>query len=352
VAALAFSPSGGNIASVLAAGSCANGVSVVVWAPPGLPGANPSRAALIAAGGARCVAWDSRSDKLMLIGCDRAGVRVWHADTRRVVASIPPEPGFGAVAALAACPSDPSFAVALNSSRGGAQQQGRVVLYNARSFKRSGVLGVPGDAALAWLAYSASGLQLAVGTATGAALLYEPGAGRTTPLRAWQVAAAVLPRLDAGSQAVQVLWRPSPPGAPAPVAESLLTLCGGVLCEWQLAPGSKQPAVALDVAGAAAQALGVARDAGAWHCAAAASAHGARVAVLCSTSDGGVLLVVTLLPPLRAQVVMQGPELAGAAGAVAWSAGGAALAVGSSGVPGLGGGAAATYLVRLAALMV
>jgi hypothetical protein len=65
-----------------------------------------------------------------------------------------------------------------------------------------------------------------------------------------------------------------------------------------------------------------------------------------------VLLVVTLLPPLRAQVVMQGPELAGAAGAVAWSAGGAALAVGSSGVPGLGGGAAATYLVRLAALMV
>jgi WD40 repeat protein len=88
---VSFSPTGANVAR-----ATADGV-VEIYTPVGLKG-NASRHATVACGApVTCVAWDLRADKLMLIGCSGgAGVRAWHADTRRIMADVPAEPGFPA----------------------------------------------------------------------------------------------------------------------------------------------------------------------------------------------------------------------------------------------------------------
>lgn len=131
----------------------------------------------------------------MLVGCSSGGgVRAWHADTKRVVCDVGFEAGYPHVVGVAACPAEMSFIVAANSkplldphvpavmeerqtcvgSSSSTQVHGRLVLYNSRSFKRSAILAVPGDVGLVSVAYSSSGGQLAVGTAAGTTLLYEP----------------------------------------------------------------------------------------------------------------------------------------------------------------------------------
>lgn len=360
VSCVAFSPSGANVAS-----ACADGL-VAIWSPPGLIG-NAGRHAAVACGvPVACLAWDGRADKLMLIGCSGGGgVRAWHADTRRIMADVPAEPGFPHVAALAACPSEPAFAVAANTAQldvfcsnsssdssssaaaAAARVSGRLAVYNGRSFKRSAVLALPDEVGLASLAYSSSGSQLVVGTAAGSALLYEPSS-RSSPLRVWQVAAA-LPAA-AGADApllVQVAWRAASSagsglassaagpmsGSSSVGAGSFLTLCCGVLCEWRLTSvSSKIPLLAIDVIAAAAAALeqepaapadGASQDtpstgtaagtlqqvqptAGcshstanssgrlSWVCRYAVSPDGSRVAVVAGQASAGVLLLYDL----------------------------------------------------------
>lgn len=323
----------------------------------------------------------------MLVGCaGGGGVRAWHSDTRRILDSVPAEPGFPVVAAVAACPSEPTFVVAANNSSGGSgsQVQGRLVAYNARSFKRSSVLSVPADAGLVSLAYSASGSQLLVGTVAGSALLYEPNS-RSSPLRVWDVAGAVVRGKQPGAPAatasadtaVQVLWRPlgalsssGGGGGGAGAGGSMLTLCAGVLCEWLLAPaGSRSPVAAFDVLAAACDALsglgssgsplveeqqGRSGTVGRWHCAAAVAPDGGSVAVLCSGAAAGVLLLLGATAAgggsrpgaaswgARAHVLLCGEMLAGCAGghgggAISWHSGGRVLVLGggsgSSGAP-------------------
>jgi hypothetical protein len=396
VAAVAFSPSGGNIASVVAGSS-----SVHIWSPAGLPG-NAARAAVVGCGApVTCVSWDSRADKLMLIGCAAGGgVRAWHADTRRIMDSVPAEPGFPVVAAVGACPSEPTFVVAANSTDSASsfstqqqqqQPQGRLVTYNARSFKRSSVLAVPPDTGLVSLAYSSSGAQLVVGTTTGTALMYEPNS-RTTPLCVWNVATAVTERAPAvaaavGDRAVQVLWRP--PGAVGRTssgsgggggAGSMLTLCSGVLCEWVVSRSSsstRAPVAAFDVVAAAQDALSVQNQpmpavgaaeepvgqqqghasggtplqvGSVWCCGAAVSPDGSSLAVLCSADVAGVLLLLRATSADgdaggrevlaaggrhawsgEASVLLAGSMLAGCAAALSWHSGGRVLVVGGKG---------------------
>jgi len=348
----------------------------------------------------------------MLIGCAAAGgVRAWHADTRRIMDSVPAEPGFPVVAAVAACPSEPTFVVAANSSsssNGSQPLQGRLVTYNARSFKRSSVLNVPGDTGLASLAYNSSGSQLLVGTTAGTALLFEPNS-RSSPVRVWQVAAAVAHSDASGSAAasssassaaaavsgeddadlaVQVLWRPaggqqvsfyttssssSSGGGPGPAAAgsgskgpaaggaggagsgggSMLTLCGGVLCEWVLSAASRPPVVAFDLAATAravvAELQGLdplsedPEGLSPWHCCAAVSPDGSSLAVLCCTPASGVLLLLSGVSSAdqsqsvwasKARVLLAGSMLSchahNCAGAISWHPAGGVLVVGGS----------------------
>lgn len=290
VSCVAFSPTGANVAS-----ACSQGV-VAIWSPPGVLG-NANRHASVACGcPVSCVAWDARADKLMLIGCSGAGgVRAWHADTRRVMQDVAPEPGFPAVVAVAACPSEPTFVVAANnrplppatepgdravtsstaqpaSGMGSLPLVGRLSCFNGRSFKRSAVLALPYEVGLASLAYSSNGSQLLVGTTAGSVLLYEPSS-RSSPLRVWQVAAATLPGSNSSETLlpVQVVWQPgvtsggsgtsttsSVQGTAAAAAGSgsFFSMCAGMLCEWAVAGfSSRTPLAAVDVVAAAASSL-------------------------------------------------------------------------------------------------
>lgn len=60
------------------------------------------------------------ADKLVLIGLRSQGVKAWHLDTRRMVASVQLEPGPAAVTALASSPTDPTFAAATAAAASGA----------------------------------------------------------------------------------------------------------------------------------------------------------------------------------------------------------------------------------------
>jgi WD40 repeat protein len=356
VSCVAFSPSGANVAS-----ACADGL-LAIWSPPGLVGNAGRHASVVCGAAVACLAWDARADKLMLVGCSGGGgVRAWHADTRRIMADVASEPGWPHVVALAACPSEPAFAVAANSALLPAQLPaagsssastavaltGRLAVYNGRSFKRSAVLALPDDVGLASLAYSSSGSQLVVGTAAGSVLLFEPGS-RSSPLRVWQVAAAVPPGPAAGGVLpVHVAWRAVPsagagaasgvvavPGGVSSACGSFLSMCCGVLCEWGLAGvSSRTPLLAIDVIAAAAAAVeqqaspaggslddaelmlgtdaqqqqqqqqqqhtntradspGVDRQL--WVCRYAASPDGSRVAVVAGQASVGVLLLYDL----------------------------------------------------------
>jgi hypothetical protein len=71
---------------------------------------------------------------VLLVGTRGAGVKVWHVDTRRMVAQLQADRGSeAATLALAPSPADPSFAVAEASADGAS---GRLSLWNARAFKR------------------------------------------------------------------------------------------------------------------------------------------------------------------------------------------------------------------------
>lgn len=59
------------------------------------------------------------ADKLVLIGMRSGGVKAWHLDTRRMVASLQPEGSPAAVLALASSPTDSSFACATSAAASG-----------------------------------------------------------------------------------------------------------------------------------------------------------------------------------------------------------------------------------------
>jgi hypothetical protein len=296
--ACAWSPSGDNVAT-----ACADG-SVGVWCAPGVSG-NAGRVANISSGVAvTSLCWDGRADKVMLLGCSGgAGVRVWHADQRRILEQVTVDTSYPVVTAVATCPSEPCFVVAAAATSAGAAAgaataagaQGCLTIYNSRSFKRTAVYSIPGEPSLYSLAYNRSGTVLAAGSTTGRVYLLDPG-GRASPLKAW----SVLPRSStvtpdwSDAAAVQVAWRPVQSAAAAAAAaaagmgsggattaavvvgspssssgtlltgssstsETLLTCCRGVLAEWGVGSSSSSsntwPLAAVDVAGAAAAAL-------------------------------------------------------------------------------------------------
>lgn len=304
--AVAFSPLGGNAASALGASGAE------VWVVPGVAGGNQGRVGCAPPRGPGapvvCLSWDGRADKQLLLGCAGAGggVRVWHADTRRIIGDVPAEPGHPYISALAACPVEPAFAVAANSQPAGggsSAASGRLDVYNGRTFRRSMSLSLPGVgpplASLAW-----NGGRLLAGTQTGGALLFEP-AVRVTPLQAWRLHYGEHDSGDGdtgrgggggGGGVVQVAWRSCSNDSSS---ASVLALHRGVLTEWEVdARVGCPPLAALDVAAAAAAACQAACSSSSsssspspWACSMAPSPDGSRVAVACCGDDVGVLLL-------------------------------------------------------------
>lgn len=132
----------------------------------------------------------------------------------------------------------------------------------------------------------------------------------------------------------------------------MLTLCGGVLCEWVLSAASRTPVVAFDLA-ATARAV-VAEQQGLdplsedpeglspWHCCAAVSPDSSSLAVLCCAPASGVLLLLSCVSSAdqgqsvwacKARVLLAGSMLSrrgNCAGAISWHPAGGVLVVGGS----------------------
>ena len=68
------------------------------------------------------------ADKLVLIGMRSQGVKAWHLDTRRMVATLQPEAGPAAVLALATSPTDHTFACATAGAASGTAKPHRLAL--------------------------------------------------------------------------------------------------------------------------------------------------------------------------------------------------------------------------------
>ena len=349
LAACAFSPSGQNLATSLEGGI------VKVWSAPGVPG-NVTRHTTVSCGvPVPSLCWDTRADKVMLLGCGGgAGVRVWHADTRRMVATAPADVTYPLVTAVAACPSDPCFIVAAATAAaaacqdgggggsaggvgataaaagggGGGGAKGRLTCWNSRSFKKTAQFILPADPVVTSLAYNKSGGLLLVGTADGRAYLMEPGS-RQTPVRSWGLAEEAWGRRggvlgsSSSSRRVQVGWRMGGGGALG-AEGSCLICCGGVLVEWNAGGGRGGPLAAVDVAAVGAIALAEATAAGVLEggpetstaaagvvssgelevgagggvvvesCRFAVSPSGSLVAVLCGAVHGGCVLLFDL----------------------------------------------------------
>jgi len=172
-----------------------------------------------------------------------------------IAATASPSSGTHHRGSSAASPlSLPSQQLGLASAADGGGDSGATALsarrgacgaWNLRAFKRSGSYTLPGDPAIASLAFSRSGSVLAAGTETGRVALFDPGA-KPQPSRVWT--AGALPSGTGSattSSGVAVAFRSGGAGE-----GSVLTLRGGCIQEWSLA-NLRAPVAAIDLAAAA-----------------------------------------------------------------------------------------------------
>ncbi|KAK9808419.1 hypothetical protein WJX73_002583 [Symbiochloris irregularis] len=145
VHAMAYSADGGNLAS-----GDAGGV-VRIWAPYRPGRGNAERTAVLLCGApVTALAWDTRTDKVMLVGTQGKGIKAWHADTKRMVSQVRLDAGAPDVLDLACSPTEPVFACIAGQWEKDRRACGVLSLWNMRTFRKVHSVVLPGGMCLLW----------------------------------------------------------------------------------------------------------------------------------------------------------------------------------------------------------
>ncbi|CAH9070598.1 unnamed protein product [Cuscuta epithymum] len=172
-----FSASGDNIASASVDGT------VRIWTYES--SASTSRNATIYCGAeVMSLEWDSKSDRLLLIGTADGGIKAWNVDAKRVVCDLKCTKEFTSVLDLKCSPVEPIFVSAAASTRPDAMYfdklgHASLTVWNMRTWKAMTVLPLGEDPpAITSLCFNHNGKLLAAAAKDGMIHMFDMSAGQ------------------------------------------------------------------------------------------------------------------------------------------------------------------------------
>ncbi|VFQ67565.1 unnamed protein product [Cuscuta campestris] len=127
--------------------------------------------------------WDSKSDRLLLIGTADGGIKAWNADAKRVVCDLKGTTEFTSVLDLKCSPVEPIFVSAAASTRPGSVYFGKLghaslTVWNMRTWKSMTVLPLGEDPpAITSLCFNHNGKLLAAAATDGMIHMFDMSAG-------------------------------------------------------------------------------------------------------------------------------------------------------------------------------
>ncbi|KAH7438561.1 hypothetical protein KP509_04G020500 [Ceratopteris richardii] len=167
-----FSAGGGNIASASVDGT------VRIWSAG--PDSSTSRNATIYCGAeVLSIEWDSKSDRLLLIGTAERGIKAWNVDAKRVVCDFTTDVTYPRILDLKCSPVEPIFASAAASlSHEGSVLESKgfasLTLWNLKTWKPLTALSLGEDPpTITSICFNHNGRMLAAGATDGLIYIFD-----------------------------------------------------------------------------------------------------------------------------------------------------------------------------------